>query len=377
MAFTGLMSLPLGSDEVARKVADYVVQASDATSSAVYLIDPGEAAYHLKAQVGSPRFTSTIDGARPLLSWLRLPASPVALADDVLPTLSVPALPTALAVSIKWRGVPLGFIVLGPPRSRSEHGFEQLALLETMAQQCAAPIMAARLSESSPPRRIEHLDRATTTAIHDIKNSVSALSLLARNATRYFSDPEFQRDAIATLTRTVARMQRLLASMSSSTCDSVKLEPIDLRSLIVEATMSLAANPRVRFVRRLEPVHLALADRDALLRVVENLVTNAAEAIGEQGTVTVTLTEEHGRAVISVADTGCGMSNDYRERHLFSLFHSTKQDGWGVGLYHTKQIIERQAGTIHVDSVEGRGTTFTVTLPLGAPVEDASLEGVR
>jgi signal transduction histidine kinase len=118
-------------------------------------------------------------------------------------------------------------------------------------------------------------------------------------------------------------------------------------------------------------------DRDTLLRVVENLTTNAAEAIEREGTVTVTLGEEHGYAVISVADTGCGISDEYKEHHLFSPFRSTKRGGWGVGLYQTKQAVESQDGEILVESLEGRGTTFTVKLPLRTDVESGRLESVR
>jgi signal transduction histidine kinase len=124
-------------------------------------------------------------------------------------------------------------------------------------------------------------------------------------------------------------------------------------------------------------VNTVYGDRDALLRVVENLTTNAAEAIDHEGTVTVTLAEEHGHAVISVADTGCGISEEYQGRHLFSPFRSTKNGGWGLGLYQTKQAVENQSGEILVESAEGHGTTFTVRLPLRADAEDPSLESVR
>jgi hypothetical protein len=93
--------------------------------------------------------------------------------------------------------------------------------------------------------------------------------------------------------------------------------------------------------------------------------------------VTITLGEDQGYAVISVADTGCGIPDEYRERHLFSPFRSTKQGGWGVGLYQTKQAVESQAGEILVESREGRGTTFTVKLPLCTGVESHPLESVR
>ena len=154
-------------------------------------------------------------------------------------------------------------------------------------------------------------------------------------------------------------------------------EAIDLQALIIEATGPLAADTKVRLVRDLGPVNTVYGDRDALLRVVENLTTNAAEAIDRDGTVTVTLAEEQGHAVISVADTGCGIPEEYQERRLFSPFRSTKKGGWGIGLYQTKQVVEDQDGEIRVASVEGHGTTFTVKLPLRVDVESHSLETVR
>jgi len=190
--------------------------------------------------------------------------------------------------------------------------------------------------------------------------------MLARNALRNFDDPEFQRDTMTTLSRTVDRMRRLLTRLSSpvSEAESLRVELIDLGTIVLEATAALAAEPRVRLVRELGAVRPVAGDRDALLRVVENLVTNAAEAIEGEGTVAITLAEADGHAILTVSDTGSGISAEFMERHLFSPFRSTKKAGWGIGLYHTKQIVEHHHGTIHVDSTEGTGTTFRVTLPL-------------
>jgi len=301
-------------------------------------------------------------------SLLRTAQSPVDLPSSFLPSVTMPALPAALAVPIRWRATPIGIMVLGPPRAGADYGVEDVEFLAAVADQAAASIMAVRLSETAGQ---------TTAVIHDIKNSISTLSLLARNAPGNLSDPEFQRDAIATLSHTVARMRRLLVKLSSPDAETPasRTESIDLQALIIEATTALAANHKVRLVRQLRPVDAVYGDRDALLRVVENLTTNAAEAIDHEGTVTVTLAQEHGHAIISVADTGCGISQDYRERHLFSPFSSTKKGGWGIGLYHTKQVVESQFGEIRVDSAVGHGTTFTVKLPLRA--ETSSLESVR
>jgi signal transduction histidine kinase len=193
------------------------------------------------------------------------------------------------------------------------------------------------------------------------------------------ADPEFQRDALATVSRAVDRMRRLLVQLTTPVSRPVQSmrEPIDLRALIVEATAPLASGRQVRLVRTLEAVDVVYGDREALLRVIENLTTNAAEAIDAEGTVTVTLAQQQGHAVISVADTGCGISQDYLEQHLFAPFASTKTGGWGVGLYQTKQVVESQCGEILVESAVGRGTTFTVKLPLRADVPTSSVERAR
>jgi putative PEP-CTERM system histidine kinase len=376
--FTRQISLRHGADEIARDVADHVVRASGAAVGAVYLADGNETSYRLSAGVGSERFEPTADHAAALAAWPRAAAAPVPA--ELLPPVGTPALPAALGVPIRWRTTLVGFIVLGLHSAGVDYNVEDVEFLTTVSDQVAAAIMATRLSAVRvEPGKIESLDRFTATAAHDLKNCVSALSMLARNAANHFADPEFQRDAVTTLSRTVERMRRLLVKLSSpnTPTPASRTEPIDLQALIMEATSPLATDAKVRLIRQLRPVHNVYGDRDALLRVVENLTTNAAEAIDHEGTVTVTLAEEHGHAVISVADTGCGIPEEYQERHLFSPSHSTKKDGWGMGLHQTKQVVENQYGEILVESVEGHGTTFTVKLPLRADIESPSLESVR
>ena len=379
MVFTRRLSRRVGVDEVARELAEFVVETAGATSAAVYLMEPSGVACRLQASVGEVRFASSIQPAAVMPSWRPMAASPVPLPDELLSSITAPALTGGLAVPIPWRATLLGLIVLGPQESGADYSVEDFAFLATVAEQTAAPIMAIRLSDAAPKTPRPETSGVAASVVHDIKNSVSALSLLARNATGNLSDPEFQRDTVATLTRTVERMRRLLVKLSSPDTPTPRLrrERIDLRGLILEATAPLAADRKIRLVRRLRSDVTVYGDRDALLRVVENLTTNAAEAIDREGTVTVTLARDRDHAVVSVADTGRGIPEEYQARHLFFPFRSTKKDGWGVGLYQSKQAVESQDGEIFVESVLGRGTTFTVKLPLRAGVENSSLESVR
>jgi signal transduction histidine kinase len=367
IAFTRRLSLPLGTDEIARELAEYLRQALRPTSAAVYLLDPANAVYRLNGHVGDPPFARVVVEASPLPSCLGTTTAPRPVPPRLLARLSVPVLPAALAVPVRWRATLLGFVVVGPPRASLTYGADDLQLLTTVTDQAAASIMAVRLSETRRTPESGPGDQLTAAALHDVKNAVSALSMLARNAATNFDDAEFQRDAMVTLSHTIARMQRVLTLLASPCTERpVASEPIDLQALILEATAPRAADPRVRLVRRLGAVRPVHGDRDALLRVIENLVTNAAEAIDGAGTITIALSEDRGHAVVSITDTGRGMSEDYRTRRLFAPFSSTKTGGWGLGLYQTKQAVERHHGEILVDSALGRGTTVTVKVPFSA-----------
>ena len=113
--------------------------------------------------------------------------------------------------------------------------------------------------------------------------------------------------------------------------------------------------------RQVPPVS---ADPETLLQALQNLVKNAAEAIVGPGMVTVALDRSEGAAVVSVTDTGPGMSEDFVRTSLFTPFRSTKDGGWGIGLFQARDIVEQHGGVIAVTSTSGQGTTFRVRLPI-------------
>lgn len=366
--FAHRMSAMRSVDEVSLELATYLTRSCNATSVAVYLARPGQPSiYALSAGIGTSAFPASIGPRSDLAAWLDGTTAPMTPPGEIGALLGASDRENVIAAVLHWQTSAMGFILLGPARGSSERGAEDLAFLASVADLAAPWIAALRRPE------------APASLVHDIKNSVSSLSLLVRNAASHMADPEFQRDALATVSRAVDRMRRLLIQLTTPVNKPVPTvrEPIDLRALIVEATAPLATGRQVRLVRSLGPVDAVYGDREALLRVIENLTTNAAEAIDAEGTVTVTLAQQQGHAVISVADTGCGIPQDYLQQHLFAPFASTKTGGWGVGLYQTKQVVESQCGEILVESAVGRGTTFTVKLPLRADVPTSSVESVR
>jgi signal transduction histidine kinase len=354
MAFTKRLGSLLTAEELGPELTDAVTQAVGATAGAVYL-ETDDGRYRRRGAVGALSLAAVLDADAAVPAQLRSENAPMRLGAD-----------GSVAVPLTWRTALLGFIILGPQRDGRDYGPEDFEFLTTIAEQAAGSVATIRLSEAvAHAREMDTFDRVSAAVIHDIKNSLSALALLSRNAAKSFDDPEFRRDAITTLVRTVDRMKRLLARLSAPVATApIGTNPVNLGELLREALAPLAAYAQVRVVTEIQPIGEVWGDRDALLRVVENLLTNATEAIDGDGVVTVRLYEEAGSAVIAVSDTGCGIPEEFRQRFLFSAFRSTKKGGWGIGLYHTKQVVERHDGQITVDSVEGQGTTFFVSLPL-------------
>ena len=129
----------------------------------------------------------------------------------------------------------------------------------------------------------------------------------------------------------------------------------------------VAAKSGLKPVPRLEPGADALsvvAHGTRLERVIGHLVQNAVEATPPDGNVVVRYLRQDDAAVITVADSGCGMSEQFIRDRLFKPFESNKATGMGIGTYEVWQYVRELGGRIDVESREGHGTVFNVALPL-------------
>jgi putative PEP-CTERM system histidine kinase len=269
-------------------------------------------------------------------------------------------------VPLPWRHELIGFMALGTERTGRPYGLEDFEFLATVAEQAAGTIVTAQLAETlTQSREFEAFHRVTSFVIHDLKNSISSLSLLSQNALKNFDDAEFQRDAIKTVSRNVERMTALLERLKTAPeAGGLRPERADLALVAAEGLDMVGARARGSLVKELGPARPVTVDREALARVTQNLVSNAFDALDGDGIVTVKTYTDGASAVLSVSDTGCGIPEDFLRNALFTPFRSTKKGGWGIGLYQCKAIVEAHRGTIEVTSKEGAGTTFLVRLPL-------------
>jgi hypothetical protein len=384
MAFTRRLggSAVVTPEELAPELLGAVADAVGASRGLLYLLDEHDGRFELAAAVEVTRAPRALAAGSPLVDRLAGETAPLLVdgaaglpaLEPELAELAELAAEGGVAVPLRWRGALTGVIVLGPERTRASYTAEDVEFLATVGQQAAGAIGTARLWETlARSREFEAFHRLTSFVIHDLKNSIAALSMLSVNALANFDDPEFQRDALKTLSRTVGRMKALLARLSSTPETApVEREPVDLGALVLEATLPVARNPHVRLERDLVPLPPVPGNPDALLRVVQNLVANALEAISGEGRLTVRTREEGGFAVLSVSDTGCGIDEEFLRKSLFAPFRTTKKGGWGIGLYQAKGIVEAHGGAIEVSSAVGEGTTFRVRLPLASSVEGSA-----
>jgi signal transduction histidine kinase len=106
-----------------------------------------------------------------------------------------------------------------------------------------------------------------------------------------------------------------------------------------------------------------MADPEQLRKVITNLLFNAKEAVNDAGEIRVSTAQQNSSVLLSVSDNGCGMSPEFMRRSLFKPFQTTKKTGLGIGMFHSKAIVEAHQGRIEVESQPGKGTTFRILLP--------------
>ena len=268
-----------------------------------------------------------------------------------------------------WAAVPLlhhqrlvGLVILAAPEFKRQLDWEDFDLLRTAGHQAASSLSEALGQEAlSEAQRFEEFNRRFAFILHDIKNLVSQLSLLARNAERHADNPEWRADMVATLQSSVGKMNELLARLAPQSSGRVQqIEAQPLRPILGAA---IAGKRRDREVNLLGDAGLeALVDANALEQAVGHLLQNALDASSGEP-VTVRVSSDGARVSIAIADKGVGMDGDFIRNRLFQPFASTKPGGFGIGAFEARSLITAMGGRMSVDSRLGRGTTFTILLP--------------
>jgi signal transduction histidine kinase len=214
---------------------------------------------------------------------------------------------------------------------------------------------------------------------HEIKNHLGTLGLNLQLLAEDFHDPQTQRErrALTRIHKLQAECQRLVDLSNDflrfARIKELDVAPTDLSKVIEEMIDFFEPTAKAANIdlRTYLPADLPLVPlhRDMFKQALLNLLLNAEQAMPEGGSITfqatVAETPASKQVCLMIIDTGKGIGPETQEK-IFEPFFSTRSGGSGLGLPTTKRIIEAHRGTIAVESAVGKGTKFTLRLPVAA-----------
>ena len=280
------------------------------------------------------------------------------------------------AIARAWLVLPLihherliGIMVLGRPRVSRELTWEDYDLLKTVGRHAASHLAEQQMTDAlAEARQFEAFNKRFAFVVHDIKNLASQLSLILSNESKHRGNVNFQNDMIETVRQSVDKMNRLLRQLHGQpqqlSRKVVELAPLLRKIVEVQQQQS---GPVVSLDAKPGAIAVA-ADEDRLKAVVEHLVQNAKEAVGDSGKVLVRLTRGGKMAVVEIEDDGPGMDADFIRDKLFQPFKTTKGTGYGIGVYETREFANSLGGRLDVASRPGQGTIMRMSLPMADAV---------
>ena len=209
---------------------------------------------------------------------------------------------------------------------------------------------------------------------HELKNPLFPLQLTVENLVRARSLPQQEFDEVftegtRTLSAEIGNLKNVIARFSDfSEMPKPRLESVDLNAVVERVATFYAPvlkerQPAIDFhCNEAGRPLLVSADPELLHQALSNLVLNAMDAMPNGGELTLALERRDDFAVITVEDSGQGMTSEECER-LFTPYYTTKQHGTGLGLAIVQSIVSDHKGTIMVESALGQGATFVIELP--------------
>jgi putative PEP-CTERM system histidine kinase len=273
---------------------------------------------------------------------------------------------TRVCVPMVAGGQLMGVMTVGDRVGGTFFSLQDFDLLKCVGDQVAAGLLNVHLSQKLlQAKELEAFQTMSAFFVHDLKNTASTLNLMLKNLPVHFDNPAFREDALRGVAKTCEHINHLISRLSLLRHDlQIRPAESDLNDIISRVLASWNGATGINLVKNFRPCPKIFLDQEQILKVVTNLVLNAAEAVSKGGEITVGTCQNNGWAVLTVSDNGCGMDPEFLRRALFRPFQTTKKNGFGIGMFQSKMIVEAHGGRIEVESELKRGTTFRVLLPV-------------
>jgi signal transduction histidine kinase len=219
--------------------------------------------------------------------------------------------------------------------------------------------------------RAEHLatlGELATGLAHEIRNPLAGIAGVIEIVGRDLPVTSPARAVIKDVRLEIAQINRILTDLlQTARPHPPAVRPTDLNTTAEHAVMlarqQILSNPIKVELEKDPKLPNVEHDSDQMHQVVLNLLLNAVQAIDGAGVVRVVIASKKDQALISVSDSGRGISPEHLP-FIFRPFYTTKGNGTGLGLSLVRRIVEDHRGRIEVESEVGKGTEFLVTLPL-------------
>jgi len=221
--------------------------------------------------------------------------------------------------------------------------------------------------------RAEHfatLGELATGLAHEIRNPLAGIAGVIEIVGRDLPASSPAKAVVKDVRQEIAQINRILTDLlGTARPRASEMRPSDLNTTVEHAVMlarqQVLSKPiKIEFTRDPSPLEVD-HDSDQMHQVLLNLLLNAVQAIEGAGQVRVAVSarDEEGDVLITVSDTGRGIAAEHLP-NIFRPFYTTKGNGTGLGLSLARRIVEEHHGHIEVTSSSGKGTIFSLTLPL-------------
>jgi nitrogen fixation/metabolism regulation signal transduction histidine kinase len=252
--------------------------------------------------------------------------------------------------------------------SLHEAGGGEIGQLVSAFNKMIRDLRVAREQQAIAERRATW-QRVARTIAHEIKNPLTPIKLSTERMVDKFMNqsrdfPEVIKSTSQTILQEIDNLQKMVDTFHKyAKFPDPVFRPEQINAIVSDVLAMFPGNGKIEVSSELaEGVPEMALDSGQMREALVNLVKNAIQAVeeaGRPGRIKVTVKNEDDRVLLSVADNGCGISDENKKR-LFQPYFTTKKHGSGIGLALTERIVSLNGGEILCESEAGRGTTFTL-----------------